>query len=431
MAKVDWDIHRTQYAELSAETGITVREYAEHYGLNMNTARRELKKSLIRDQNDVIRDQNSDQKRDQKGDHMPKKGKSDHQFDDDAIRVKGRKANKVKALTGDAPHSGSKNTPPQGESDHSTRHDTKAKKIITGEGQEIAHVKKPRGKGKPLEEGHELRNKTGARAKPREIDYIVADRLMDEGIEALATRALRESIAHMNQVQRSIGKAVEVLDEEIKNAETPSSDKDDEDSAFSTHPTLKKAKLLMEAGYLYIAHNSMLSGVITSANKVELERRKVVIAEDKSDNTNLATKIIKQATELRDEFGWDDIKTVEYIETFGIKAPASLMARAVKAIAEIKPEVDDAGIIDEEGLDAEARAYAEAKVKAAKFVEDRRQEVAALTDKLGMGDYNEQGERKAGEIDDDYSHLDIDYEATKELYGDDIPPPITIEGDEE
>lgn len=70
-------------------------------------------------------------------------------------------------------------------------------------------------------------------------------------------------------------------------------------------------------------------------------------------------------------------------------------------------------------------------MKAAKFVEDRRQEVAALTDKLGMGDYNEQGERKAGEIDDDYSHLDIDYEATQELYGDDIPPPITIEGDDE
>ena len=440
MAKVDWNLHREQFAQLRAEKGITAREYAEYHGLNPNTARRELKKALdtegadgvIRDQNTAIRDQNSDQKSDHNGDQKRKKGKSDHNSGDASAKEKGRKVSGGKGSSGGSGSSGSENTPLSKSRKKDNAKTTNAKMITNGDGEgkgELVHVKKPRGEGRRLPPGHEVSVKTAARAKPRQQDYIAADEMMDEGIEALASRALRESIAHMHMIQRTVSHAVEVLDKEIEAIEHPNPE--DEPDPYGTHPTIKKAKLLMDVGYLHIAHNSMLSGVITSTNKVDLEARKVVLAEEKAANIDVSANVVRQAIEFRDKHGWSDIQTAEYIETFGVKVPASIMARAAKAIADIQPEVDDTTNVDDAQLDAEARAYAASKIEAAKFVEERRKEVANLNERLGLGDYDAQGERKSGEMEDDYSELDIDYEATRELYGDDIPPPITIEGGDE
>lgn len=437
MAKVDWDLHREQYAQLRAEKGITAREYAEYHDLNPNTARRELKKAVLNTEEagairDQKSDQNSDQKRDHNGDQNRKKGKSDHNSGGAVAKGKGRKASSGKGSGGDSDSSGSENTPLSKSRKKESAKTQNAKMITNGGGEgkgELVHIKKPRGEGRRHKPGNETSIKTGEHATPRQQDYIAADEMMDQSIEALATQALRESIAHMHLIKRSVSHAVEILDQEIEAIEHPNPE--DDPDPFGTHPTIKKAKLLMDVGYLHIAHNNMLSGVITSTNKVNLEDRKVTLAEAKAANLDISANIVKQAIEFRDKHGWSDIQTAEYIETFGVKVPASLMARAAKAIADIEPEVDDTGTVDEAQLDAEARAYALSKIEAANFVEQRRKEVAALTDTLGLGDHDSTGERKAGEFEEGESDLDIDYEATSDLYGEDIPPAIAIEGDDE
>ncbi|WP_241650775.1 hypothetical protein, partial [Rosenbergiella collisarenosi] len=68
----------------------------------------------------------------------------------------------------------------------------------------------------------------------------------------------------MHLIKRSVSHAVEILDQEIEAIEHPNPE--DDLDPFGTHPTIKKAKLLMDVGYLHIAHNNMLSGVITSTN---------------------------------------------------------------------------------------------------------------------------------------------------------------------
>ncbi|MDT7472896.1 hypothetical protein RQM57_26090 [Citrobacter portucalensis] len=91
--------------------------------------------------------------------------------------------------------------------------------------------------------------------------------------------------------------------------------------------------------------------------------------------------------------------------------------RLAKEIKEAEPPVSDAGAVDDDQLEEEARKYREAQAGKEAFLKERRETVARIVDEGGYGDTNHDGIRREGELDPDEEGLDLDYEATRELYG--------------
>ncbi|EBH3080154.1 DNA pacase A subunit, partial [Salmonella enterica] len=112
------------------------------------------------------------------------------------------------------------------------------------------------------------------------------------------------------------------------------------------------------------------------------------------------------------------IGVAEYIERQGVSVPAILAARAAKAITLLEPPVSDVNDVDDEQLDKEAREFATLQANHPQWLAERRADVATIVEELGCGDYDRNGERKAGEFEANDEELDIDPSATAEIYGD-------------
>ncbi len=420
MSKVNWDDHRRAFIEQKAENGITVKEYCEFYGLPFNTARRELNGKALA----AMSDQSGDHNHDHSGDHA-----SDHQNDharkdDLTIRRNGRKLRHSAALEGvlepradAAPQHGGKKKP----------NASHAKKIINGGDQSDGrpkHTPKPRGEGKPFDEGHETRLVANRRGYPRPQDYEAALEVLGEGLEASAMTVLFDSLAHMDLLKRTTARAVELFELEADNMANGKKKGDDDDGG-GPHPILKMTKLMIEVGYLVNDHASRVAAIAGSTDKNRRDNEKHAL-------THNAGEVISRAYQLREEEDWDLLQTAEYIERHGIKLPESLSRRLENELKNAEPPVDESGQVSDAQLDKEAREYRQQQATSAAFVETRRAEVAALVDKGGFGDVQADGELRAGETAGE-ANLggNFDYAATADLYDDDIPPEISVmSGDE-
>ena len=408
MAKTNWSLHIEQYRALQSSEGITVREYAERNGLNPNTARRAL--SGVSDQSE----KQSDQK--------PKKPQKSP-LDEPVRTSRTGRSKKIDELgIKEAPKRAGKRAAPTPEQEKVP--DSKnAKKITSKSDQKVAREKKPRGKGKPFKAGHEVSKKLGVYGTPRQEDIDKAVELLSKGVDAAFSSTLLSSLATANYAMRSIDEAISAIDEEIEAFENMGSGggvDGEDDRAYMPHPSFKKAKLLMDATYLADSHTQAIHAMNMVSEKMAIEKRKVAIAERKQSVADITAKVIREAMKLRDEQGWSDVETAEYIEAFGVKVPTTLMARAAKEIANMQPEANDDGAVDDAELDRAAREYAANKLNAPSFVESRRQAIAELTDTLGLGDHSTDGQRRSGEIEQSEDELDIDYDLAREMYGEDF-----------
>nr|WP_250698491.1 DNA pacase A subunit [Escherichia coli] len=131
-----------------------------------------------------------------------------------------------------------------------------------------------------------------------------------------------------------------------------------------------------------------------------------------------AARVIAAAIRMREREELDDIGVAEYIERQGVSVPAILAARAAKAITLLEPPVSDVNDVDDEQLDKEAREFATLQANHPQWLAERRADVATIVEELGCGDYDRNGERKAGEFEANDEELDIDPSATAEIYGD-------------
>lgn len=386
MAKVDWEEHRKTFELLREERGITYKEYADHYGLNPNTVRRQFSQKA---------GENQEKKASKKSDHS----------DEMIISRKGRKAAHSKAMAEiTKPRDGTADKKPE-----STKAKGKhAKKIILPA---VAHTPKPRGKGKPFEEGNEVKLVPNRRGRPRQVDYSSADNLAAEGLEVSAARTLYDTLAHMELLKRTTARAVGVFEEEIAALERPKSRKQDEDDEGpgGPHPVLKLTKLLIEVGYLMNDHASRVEAITTSRDKNRRENEKHGMKVSEGE-------VIAQAFVLREENDWDIFETAEYIEKHGVKLPASIALRLEKEIRDAEPEVESGGEVDDDQLEEEARRYRAQQARREIIIQDKRDAVARIVDERGYGDTTQDGSRREGEFEDDHEGLDIDYEATADIY---------------
>lgn len=401
MAKVDWEKHRKTFELLREERGITYKEYAEHHGLNPNTVRRQFSQKV--------------------SDNPGKKTKaeSDHP-DDQIISRKGRKAPHSKALAGVIdPHHGTKAKT----ATSTNKKDTQAKKITLPA---VVHTPKPRGKGKPFQEDHETKLVPNRRGRPREVDYSSADNLVGEGLEASTARTFYDTLAHMELLKRTTARAVGVFEEEIAALAKPKSKKDDDgdDGPGGPHPVLKLTKLLIEVGYLMNDHVSRVEAISSNRDKNRRENEKHATKANEGE-------VIAQAFALREENDWDIFETAEYIEKHGVKLPASIALRLEKEIRDAEPEVEDAGEVDDDQLEEEARRYRAQQARREAIIQDKRDAVARIVDERGYGDTGTDGSRREGEFEDDLDGLDIDYDATADVYNESVEVVIELpEGDE-
>lgn len=398
MAKVNWEEHRKTFELLKEERGITYKEYADHYGLNANTVRRQFSRKT--------------------GETPGKKAnsKSDHS-DDLIITKKGRKAAHSKAL---AEVSQPQKDAPTKAAASKNKKGTQAKKITLPA---VTHTPKPRGKGKPFQQDHETKLVPNRRGHPRQVDYSAAEELIGEGLEVSAARTLYDTLAHMELLKRTTARAVGVFEEEISQLQQPKKrGQDDDDGPSGPHPVLKLTKLLIEVGYLMNDHVSRVEAISTSRDKNRRENEKHAAKSNEGE-------VIAQAFALREEHDWDIFETAEYIEKHGVKLPASIALRLEKEIRDTEPEVEGGGEVDDDQLEEEARRYRAKQASREAIIQDKREAVARIVDERGYGDTGKDGSRREGEFDDDTTDLDIDYEATSELYGEDIE--ISIEQPED
>lgn len=417
MSKVNWDDHRKAFIEQKAQSGITVKEYCEHYGLPFNTARRELNGKALA----AMRDQAGDHNHDHSSDHA-----SDHQNDhtrkeDLIIRRNGRKVRHSAALEGVLEPRDDAAAQPGGKKKANASH---AKKIINAGDQDSGrpkHTPKPRGEGKPFEEGHETKLVANRRGYPRPEDYEAALEVLGEGVEASAMTVLFDSLAHMDLLKRTTARAVELFELEADNLENGGK-KDDDEGGGGPHPILKMTKLMIEVGYLVNDHATRVAAIASGTDKNRRDNEKHAL-------THNAGEVISRAYQLREEKDWDLLQTAEYIERHGIKLPESISKRLENELKNAEPPVDETGAVTEDELDRDARKFREQQATSAAFVESRRAEVAALVDGSGFGDVQADGENRAGETAGAGNlNGNFDYMATAELYGDDddIPPDIDV-----
>lgn len=408
MSKVNWDEHRKAFIEQKADSGITVKEYCEFYGLPFNTARRELNQKALAAMCDHAGDHKDDHRNDHAGDHAKK--------DDTVIRRNGRKLRHSAALEGVLEPRDDAAAQPGANKKGKAAH---AKKINSA-GERPAHTAKPRGEGKPFEDGHETKLVANRRGYPRPQDYEAAMEVLGEGVDASAATALYDSLAHMQLLKRTTARALALFEEEAENF---GKEKKDDDSAGGPHPVLKMTKLMIEVGYLVNDHATRVAAIATGTDKNRREN-------EKHGRTHNAADVIAKAYQLRDEKSWDLVETAEYIERHGIKLPESLAKRLENEMKNAEPPVDESTQVDEEELDKAARQYRAAKASNEAVLAERRAAVAQLVDNGNYGDYTSTGERRDGEFVADNSHADIDFEATSDLYDEEIPPEIE-EADED
>lgn len=415
MSKVNWDDHRKAFIEQKAQSGITVKEYCEYYGLPFNTARRELNGKALAAMSDQAGDHNHDHFGDHASDHQ-----NDHTGKDDLIiRRNGRKVRHSAALEGVLQPRADTAAQPGAKKKPNASH----AKMIRNEGDQESgrpkHTAKPRGEGKPFEEAHETKLVANRRGYPRPQDYEAALEVLGEGVEASAMTVLFDSLAHMDLLKRTTARAVELFELEAENMANGKK-KDDDEGGGGPHPILKMTKLMIEVGYLVNDHATRVAAIASGTDKNRRDNEKHAL-------THNAGEVISQAYALREEHDWDLLQTAEYIERHGIKLPESLSKRLENELKNAEPPVDESGQVSDAQLDSDARKFRQQQATSAAFVEERRAAVAALVDSGGFGDVQANGEHRAGETAGDaHRGADFDYEATAELYDDDLPPEINV-----
>ena len=378
---MNWQEHILNFNKLRAENGISIREYADHYGLNANTARRYLR-SVSGDQ------------------------KNDHQKDGDQIvQVKAKKKAPPKSRTSSGTKtgksSGSIDAPPPKQPAKSKK--GKIGKMINPSTEIITHQKLPRGEGRRLTAGNEASMKHGRYSTPRPIDLGRANELMDSGyFESLEIDLMRRTLAHIELVERVRDRSVAKLIEQ----EADFNEKED-----GLHPVFKQLKMLNDCSYAMTDAMRTLASIkqVFLRNQRDTEKHQLKMGE---------TSVISEAYELQEQLEWDAMQTAIYIESHGGKVPPALMEQ-LRYDMKQEPPVEDAVVIDADELDRQAREYRKKQASTAVYLEEKRRLVDGIVDRGGYGDQNGIGEGREGEMLDDTEEApDYDYEATKDLYTD-------------
>ncbi|WP_426575273.1 hypothetical protein ACP179_00470 (plasmid) [Xenorhabdus stockiae] len=385
---MNWQEHVSNFNRLRAEKGISIREYAEHYNLNPNTARR-----YLRSVNPSLPD-------DQNNDHI---AKDDHQLTQNAANKELKKSRKIRANTGVRPNKTTAVTDTGDHRQQGNRAETRNAKMIMPPVETIAHQKLPRGAGRRLTGGNELSMKHGRYASPRSIDFDKAETLLDTGyLDVLEVDLMRRALAHFELVER-------VRDRSIEELEKQEADFDTGDEG-ALHPVFKQLKMLNDCSYAMTDFMRTMTSIKQGLLKGRREEEKHAVKRGEAT-------VIANAYHLQQEQDWDAMQTAIYIESNGGKVPPALLDKLRHDLKQSQGEEVDNEVIDQDELDRQARAYRAQQAGRDAYIADKRQQVNHIVDKGGYGDVDSLGEGREGELLDALDdEPDYDYEATEDIY---------------
>lgn len=384
---MNWQEHVSNFNRLRAENGISIREYAEHYNLNPNTARR------------YLRSTNPAKSDDQKNDQALK---------DDQHLAKRKPQNEKKTPLQSRASTGGKQDRQKGSTDTSERNrqtksaESQNAKMIISPREIIAHKKLPRGEGRRLAVGNEASMKHGRYATPRSIDLEKADALMGAGyLDVLEVDLMWRALAHFELVER-------IRDRSIEELEKQEAEFNPEEDAL--HPAFKQLKILNDCSYAMTdfmrTMTSMKQGLLRNTRDEEKHAAKMS-----------ETAVIAKAYKLQQENEWDAMQTAVYIESNGGKVPPALLEKLRHDMKQDQGDNVDNNIIDQDELDRQAREYQKKQAERDAYIAVKRQLVDEIVDKGGYGDIDNQGGGREGEsLDSLEEEPDYDYEATDDIY---------------
>ncbi|CDM92178.1 hypothetical protein [Xenorhabdus bovienii] len=384
---MNWQEHVSNFNRLRAENGISIREYAEHYNLNPNTARR------------YLRSTNPAKSDDQKNDQALK---------DDQHLAKRKPQNEKNPPLQSRASTGGKQDRQKGSTDTSERNrqtksaESQNAKMIISPREIIAHKKLPRGEGRRLAVGNEASMKHGRYATPRSIDLEKADALMGAGyLDVLEVDLMWRALAHFELVER-------IRDRSIEELEKQEAEFNPEEDAL--HPAFKQLKMLNDCSYAMTdfmrTMTSMKQGLLRNTRDEEKHAAKMS-----------ETAVIAKAYKLQQENEWDAMQTAVYIESNGGKVPPALLEKLRHDMKQDQGDNVDNNIIDQDELDRQAREYQEKQAERDAYIAVKRQLVDEIVDQGGYGDIDNQGGGREGEsLDSLEEEPDYDYEATDDIY---------------
>lgn len=432
--KVDWDWHLENFLRLNRERKVTVEEYSQSYSLTYSTARKKLNK-----------------KRAVEGDHKPKlTGKKGDQLPNDPPELIPSKSNRDHLSRANKDKELDKKKG-QKRVQKASRNDAGGEKKIPE--REIAHTKKPRG-GARFTKGNELGMVTGMGSQPREQDVQAALEALSRGDETYLFETILRNESHKKLVERAFSRTVTRLEAEIECMDKPKK-KDDDEQQFGPPPDMVLLKLALEVGYYFNDHQSRVAAIIQARQKNTIDREKNQAKEvtdrrklrqeetrlemrkqeldDKQRERERTQLAVAEAIRKREAGELDDIELAEYIECQGLKVPAFLAARAQKALDNLEPPITNDSTVDDDQIEKEALAHRKQREELNKTLAERRQAVTEMVEQLGQGDVDTNGDRKAGEFEEDDPELDLDPNATADIYHDEpkeIPLDPPDEGDD-
>lgn len=314
----------------------------------------------------------------------------------------------------------------------------------------VVHTKKPRG-GARFAKGNELGMVTGIGSQPREQDIEAALEALSCGDETYLFETILRNESHKKLVERAFSRTVTRLEAEIECMDQPKK-KDDGEQQFGPPPDMVLLKLALDVGYYFNDHQSRVAAVIQGRQKNIIDRDKNQAKEvtdrrkirqeetrlemrkqefdDKQQERERTQRAVAEAIRMREAGEMNDIELAEYIECQGLKVPSFLAARAQKALDNLEPPVTNDSTVDDDQIEREALAHRKQRDQLSETLAARRQAVTEMVEQLGQGDIDINGERKAGEFEEDDPELDLDPSATADIYNEEVEE-IAIEPPEE
>ncbi|MBD2819766.1 hypothetical protein ID852_03470 [Xenorhabdus sp. 42] len=387
---MNWQEHVSNFNKLRAETGISIREYAEQYNLNPNTARRYLRSANSAPADDHVNAHTATH--------------DQHSSPKNASQEKENVA-KTRAHT-DIQRENKRGTDTSKRNPQTKNAKSGNAKMITSPDVIMTHQKLPRGEGRRLMAGNEAAMKHGRYATPRSIDLLKADTLMDAGyLDVLEVDLMRRALAHFELVERVRDRSIEELEkQEVEFAMSA--------EEGTLHPAFKQLKMLNDCSYAMTDFMRTLTAMKQELLKTRRDEEKHAVKMGE-------TTVIATAYQHQQAHEWDAMQTAVYIESHGGKVPPVLLETLRHEMKQGQNEDVDNGGIDQDELDREARAYRDKQAGRDAYIAIKRQQVSDIVDRGGYGDKNHYGEGREGELlevlDDE---PDFDYGATEDVYAD-------------
>lgn len=445
---------------LQASKGMKIKEFAQLRGLNENSARRAIAKAIKeieagksdhnKSDHNSTPDKNNKNKSDQvitkkrgrprKADKEPEaapSGDSDGEgpgADGDAHAP--QDAPDCDQKGGDTPSQSRKKRVQKG--DQKSDHKKPDLKVITGE---VIHLEKKKPGAKP---GNQNALTTGKkkRIKPEDVKAACALlRSLDlpEGWEnSIHAISLNHLAAHLNLILRARDKSVErLVKEELEQnlqQELNLPPEPGDTVAQLTPPEFKLLKMLTDTGYsmtdISRTMSQLAQAIKKDARDAEIHAQKVEAHKAKMEQQREAHqlrlygkmkgKLIAEANAILAE-GQEGaaLRAAQLLETNGVELPDTLRKLLDLEMQRERDKIDETGGMTPEELDAYVAAAEAKRAGHHEWLAKQRQEIAAVVDEHGYGDFDDDGVRRSDEIQAKFMPgEEIDLDATGDLYGD-------------